>query len=50
MDTETGSYIKDARREAFKEMISIRLNQNLTSWRKLTKRRLQKDKEEKTRD
>jgi hypothetical protein len=28
-DTETGSYIGDAKREPFKEVISIRFDQNL---------------------
>jgi hypothetical protein len=29
MDTETDSYIGDAKREPFKEVISIRFDQNL---------------------
>jgi hypothetical protein len=29
MDTDMSSYIRDAKRETFKEVISIRFNQNL---------------------
>jgi hypothetical protein len=52
MDTEIGSYVGDAEREPFKEIISIRFDQNLTYLRERTdrkrteyERRIQKDEE-----
>jgi hypothetical protein len=50
-DVETGSYIGDEKGEPFKEMISIRLDQNLPQGENWIKedRRMQKAKEEKTR-